>query len=217
MFEVFAMKGAGNGTCLVLPVALGASRLFAAALPTAPLPGETTTTPGQSTRSRGPATTYASRCAEVLAFLRRAPIDRAWKKKNTAPQAGLAIKWQLGPLAARLSLPPAQRQEAVDLYLKALRLADNTADAPWSTTNSLATTLLNRQTLPPQKELLERWNYDCSAGTINMRLYLYTAGYLAAETWPDFKDSATPIHTDYAIDFRGKTVRSHDAAEIKKT
>ena len=164
--------------------------------------------------------TFPSRCAEVIDFMRKSPIDTGWNKMKTGAEASTILKWHNWPVAARLSLPLEQRKEALDVFIKGLRLADNTNYSPWSTTYSLATTLMNRATLPPevmeaQKQLLEKWNYDCSAGTINMRLYLYTAGYLASELWPDFSDSATPVASKYAIDFRGKTVRSHKAEEIK--
>ena len=163
---------------------------------------------------------FAARCGEVLEKQRQTPIDPSWFKIKTGGEASSILKWHIGPVAARLSLPPTQRKQATEVYLKALRLCDNTSSGPWSTTYSLGTTLLNRTTLPPeameaQKKLLERWNYDCSAGTINMRLYLYASGYLASELWSDFADSPVPVQTKYAIDFRGKTVRSHNAAEIK--
>ncbi len=140
---------------------------------------------------------------------------------STGADACALLKWDIDPVGVRLSLPPGQRDEAVRLYMKMLRLCDNSKYAPWSTSRSLATTLMHRETLPPeameaQKKLLENWNYNCSAGTINMRLYLLTAGYLAAEQWPDFKDSAVRVQTSDAIDFRGKEVRSHNAEEIQE-
>lgn len=164
--------------------------------------------------------TFSSRSAEVVNEMLKTPIDSAWYKMKTGAEASAILKWHVWPVAARLSLPPEQRKEALEVFMKGLRLCDNTNYSPWSTTYSLAATLMNRLTLPPevmeaQKQLLEKWNYDCSAGTINMRLYLYTAGYLASELWPDFEDSATPVDTKYAIDFRGKTVRSHKGEEIK--
>ena len=169
-------------------------------------------TPGQST--------FASRCSEAIEVMLKTPINSSWYKMKTGTEASITFKWHTWPVAARLGLPPEGRKEALDLFLKGLRLCDNSNYSPWSTTCSLATTLMNRATLPPevmeaQKQLLEKWNYDCSAGTINMRLYLYTAGYLASELWPDFADSATQVPAKYAIDFRGKTVRSHSAEEIK--
>ncbi len=164
--------------------------------------------------------THASRFDAFLQQQRLAPIPAAWYKMKSGRDASDVLKWHLGPVAARLSLPTAERAEALALYLKALDLCDNSYNAPWSTTQSLAVTWMLRDSLPPevleaQKRLLSRWNYNCSAGTINMRLYLHVAGYLAAEQWPDFRDSPTPVNTTYAIDFRGRTVRSHDAAEIK--
>jgi hypothetical protein len=176
--------------------------------------------PAQETVSGQAETTFASRCANVLKTLRQSPIDPGWNKMKTGTEATVVLKWHIWPVAARLSLPPEEQKEALEAYMKALRLCDNTYYSPWSTAYSLAATLMNRATLPPevmeaQKQLLEKWNYDCSAGTINMRLYLYTAGFLASELWPDFADSATPVKARYAIDFRGKTVRSHNASEIK--
>lgn len=164
--------------------------------------------------------THASRFDAFLQQQRLAAIPVAWYKMKTGRDACDVLKWHLGPVAARLALPPAERAEALSLYLKALDLCDNSYNSPWSTTNSLAVTLMLRGSLPSevlaaQKRLLSRWNYPCSAGTVNMRLYLHVAGYLASEQWPDFRDSATPVDTTYAIDFRGRTVRSHDAAEIK--
>lgn len=164
-----------------------------------------------------------ARMAEVEALARATPIHSAWRRMQTGAQASKVLKWHIMPVAARLALPEGdpEREEATRLYLQALRLADNTSDAPWSTTRSLQTTLMYRDRLPPgtmelQKQLLQRWNYPCSAGTINMRLYLHTAGFLASEIWPDFQDAAEPVKTAYAIDFRGKTVRSHTAKEIQE-
>jgi hypothetical protein len=176
--------------------------------------------PTEQSEPRPPETTFASRCAEVVEVLRQTPINSTWHNMKTGTEASNVLKWHIWPVAARLDLPPDERKEAVEMFMKGLRLCDNSYNSPWSTTYSLATTLMNRTTLPPevmeaQKQLLEKWNYDCSAGTINMRLYLYTAGYLASEFWPDFADSETPVKATYAIDFRGKTVRSRNAAEIK--
>ena len=176
--------------------------------------------PVQPAEAQPPEPTFESRRSQVLDKMRQTPIDSAWYKMKTGTEASSILKWHIWPVAARLSLPREERKEALDMYIKGLRICDNSNYSPWSTTYSLATTLMNRATLPPEvmeaeKQLLEKWNYDCSAGTINMRLYLYTAGYLASELWPDFADSATPVKATYAIDFRGKTVRSHTAAEIK--
>ncbi|MFA6291211.1 MAG: hypothetical protein WC637_05480 [Victivallales bacterium] len=177
--------------------------------------------PAQQAASQVSETAFETRCSEVIGNLRRIPINPAWLKMKTGADACNILKWNVDSVGVRLSLPAADRKEAVDLYMGLLELCDNSIYAPWTTTRSLGTTLLNLKTLPQeamdaQRKLLEKWNYDCSAGTINMQLYLYTAGYLSSELWPDFKDSAVPVQTRDSIDFRGKTVRSRNAAEIKQ-
>lgn len=162
--------------------------------------------------------TFEERCREAITLFSNQPVSSKWNRLKTGKDAAGCMKWHLYPLAARLAARK-DLDTVVPLYMRGLELCDNTRDAPWSTIRSLCTTLLNRDVLPPdamekQKELLQRWNYNCSAGTINMRLYLYVAGYLASEIWPDFHDSAVPVDTDYAIDFRGRQVRSHNATEI---
>jgi hypothetical protein len=163
---------------------------------------------------------FAERSQTLLTHVLSQPIHSGWRDLDGGNQAAGLMKWHVNPLAARI-LEGTDRAEAAALFRRGLELCDNTRDAPWSTTRSLWTTLLGQDVLPAdfmdlQKELLQRWNYDCSAGTINMRLYLYTAGYLASERWPDFRDAAEPVKTNYAIDFRGKTVRSKPAAEIQE-
>ncbi len=164
--------------------------------------------------------TFEQRCDEITEHILAQPIHPDWHKLSDGKAASGLLKWHINPIAARL-FENAERAEVTKLYLRALSLCDNTRDAPWSTTRSLWTTLTAEDTLPPkamelQKELLQRWNYNCSAGTVNMRLYLYVAGFLASEQWKDFRDAEEPVDTSYAVDFRGKTVSSKSANEIHR-
>lgn len=164
---------------------------------------------------------FAARRNEIMAHMLEQPVAAGWYKVNRGSNASTLLKRQINPVSARILSGQPEKDSAGAVFRTAVSLCDNTQDGPWSTTRSLWTTLLGQEFLPDdmmtlQKELLQRWNYDCSAGTVNMRLYLYVAGYLAAEYWPDFRDADMPVNTDYAIDFRGKTVSSKSAAEIKQ-
>jgi len=163
---------------------------------------------------------FEERGQTLLTHVLSQPINSDWYGLECGNKAAGLMKWHVNPLAARI-FEGTERTTAAALFRRGVQLCDNTRDAPWSMTRSLWTTLIGQEVLPAdlmdlQKELLQRWNYDCSAGTINMRLYLYVAGYLASERWPDLRDADEPVNTTYAIDFRGKTVRSKSAAEIQE-
>jgi hypothetical protein len=164
---------------------------------------------------------FDDRCALVLQRLQSEQEDYYRKKPQTGEEVCAIFKWSIDSVGSRLSLPSEEGRKAREFYSYLLKLCDNSKYAPWSLSRSLATTLMFKDYLSPddwkaQKKLLQSWNYNCVAGTLNMCLYQYAAGYLASELWPDFKDSAVKVKTSDALDFRGKEIRSHSSSEIKK-
>ena len=134
------------------------------------------------------------------------------------------LKYHIGPIAARIMLgSPEEQKQAFKNLTHLMKISRNTQFAPWTFTHALQSLLpvwdkTPEQTKATLKQMLQNWNYPSSAGTINMRFYLYTAGYLGTETFPDFTDSATPPNPAYAASYRNKNVgkiKSHTAAELQ--
>jgi len=163
----------------------------------------------------------ARRRDALIADNLRAPMADFTRQPANDAVVSRIIKYQSDPMIARIVFGESEaREAALGNLTHLMAVSGNTMFTPWTFTEPLIAflpvwetiSLADKETL---RRMLANWNYDCSAGTINMRLYLCVAGYLASQYFPGFADSATPPDPAYAADYRHKQLRAHTAAEIQ--
>lgn len=138
------------------------------------------------------------------------PMPDYTNEKPDDERVSRIIKYSYAPMISRMMIgTEEEKMKAIKNFSHLFSVSKNKMFTPWTFTVGLSAFLPIWDKIPNEdkknlQKMLENWNYLASSGTLNMRLYLYTAGYLSTQYFDDFKCTSNPPNPAYAADYRDK-------------